>query len=99
MFVNRMIVFQNPERLMEVMPYLEKQGYLEGLLGKSAGILSLTLEEIKERERVIELTGESVIVNGNFNPVFGQTRKLYKEKYGEVIKRVNSDESGYGSHK
>ena len=99
MFVNRMIVFQNPERLMEVMPYLEKQGYLEGLLGKSAGILSLTLEEIKERERVIELTGESVIVNGNFNPVFGQTRKLYKEKYSEVIKRVNSDESGYGSHK
>ena len=46
-----MIVFQNPERLMEVMPYLEKKGYLEGLLGKSASILSLTLDEIKEREK------------------------------------------------
>jgi hypothetical protein len=94
-----MIVFQNPERLKEVMPYLEKQGYLEGLLGKSAGILSLSLDEIKEREKVIEHVGEEIIVNGNFNPMFGQTRKVYKEKYGEVIKQVNSDESGYGSHK
>ena len=99
MFVNRMIVFQNPERLMEVMPYLEKQGYLEELLGKSAGILSLTLDEIKEREKVIESVGEEIIVNGNFNSIFGQTRKVYKEKYGEIIKQVNNGESGYGNHK
>ena len=33
-----------------LLPYLEENGYLEGLLGKSASILSLTLDEIKERE-------------------------------------------------
>ena len=52
---------------------------LEWLLGKSASILSLTLDEIKEREEVIKQNGGSVIVNGSFNSVFGQTRKVFKE--------------------
>ena len=89
-FVNRMIVFQNPERLREVLPYLEKNGYLEGLLGKCAGILSLTLDEIKTREKVVKETGGDVLVNGNFNTIFGQTRKVFNEKYGHLIDQNSS---------
>lgn len=51
-----MIVFQTPERLKEVLPYLE------GLLGKCAGILSLTLDEIKMRERIVKQTGGEVLM-------------------------------------
>ena len=47
------------------------------------------------RERVVKQTGGEVLVNGNFNSVFGQTRKVFNEKYGHLI----SDVSNNVSHK
>ena len=98
-FVNRMIVYQSVDRLKEVLPYLESNGYLEGLLGKSTTILSLTLDEIKLREEVIRRSGEDVLVNGNFNSKFGQTRKVFLEKHSEIISKINNGISTGSNHK
>ena len=98
-FVNRMIVYQSPERLKEVLPYLENNGYMEGLLGKSATILSLTLDEIKLREEVILRSGEETLINGNFNPKFGQTRKIFEQKHSEIISQINNGIGTGSSHK
>ena len=89
-YLDKMILAQSPKRLREVLPYLESNGYLEGLLGGSCGILTFKLDEIKERERVIIECGDEVIPNGKFNSIFGLSRKRYKEKYKDVIERVNN---------
>ena len=52
-----------------------------------------------EREKVIKQCGGDVLVNGNFNPIFGQTRKIFREKYGTVIEQVNEDATPKKSHK
>ena len=94
-----MIVYQSVDRLKEVLPYLESNGYLEGLFGKSTTILSLTLDEIKLREEVIRRSGEDVLVNGNFNSKFGQTRKVFLEKHSEIISKINNGISTGSNHK
>ena len=91
-YVTRMIISQNPERLREVLPYLDEFGYLVGLLNGSAGILSLSLNEIKEREKVVRREGEEVLVNGKFNPTFGQSRKKYKQRHRDIIEIVQGEE-------
>ena len=68
--VQRLIIVQNPDRLKEVLPYFEKHGYLEGLL-KGTLVLSLTLDEFRERESILQSKGEEVLVDGKFNPIFG----------------------------
>ena len=52
--------------------------------------MTFKLDEIKERERVIIECGQEVIPNGKFNSIFGLSRKRYKEKYKDVIERVNN---------
>ena len=98
-YVRRMIVCQNPERIRTILPYFAEQGYIEGLLGKSASVLSFMLDEIKEREEVIKRSGQEVLVNGNFNPIFGQTRKIYNEKHAEVISAIRAEAGVGASHK
>ena len=73
-----------------VLPYLKEKGVLE-ILPQSASILSLTLNEIKEREKFIEYVGENISnQNGTkFNSIFGLSRRKYsqrveKEKNKEV---------------
>lgn len=62
-----------------VLPYLESLGLLPNVI-KSASILTLTLEEIKERQSYIESQGESLVLsNGRFNSIFGMSRANYKK--------------------
>lgn len=87
--VQRLIIVQNPDRLKQVLPYFEEHGYLEGLL-KGTLVLSLTLEEFKERERILQSRGEEVLIDGKFNPIFGLDRKRYNKKFTEEIKTVKA---------
>ena len=90
-FVTKAIVSHKREHLKEVLPYLEESGYLTALLGRSTTILTLSLDEIKEREEVVRREGEEVIVDGSFNITFGHTRKNYLERHADAIAAVRSD--------
>ena len=75
------------KQLQEIMPYLKEKGVLEILIN-SASILTLKLDEVKDREEFILSIGETITTNGKFNSIFGLSRKNYqikKEKY-KVIK-------------
>ena len=90
-FVDRMILSQSPARLREVLPYLEETGNIHALLTGSAGILSLTLDEIKEREEVLRREGEEIIVDGKFHPIFGQSKKKYEKYHGVIVDAIRSE--------
>ena len=57
---------------------------------KGTLVLSLTLEEFKERERILQSRGEEVLIDGKFNPIFGLDRKRYNKKFTEEIKTVKA---------
>ena len=90
-YLERMILAQNPARLKTVLPYLEECGCLESLLVGSCGILTLTQQEIEERMEVVKRSGDSILVDGKFHPIFGQSRKKYEENYSKTIKAVRDD--------
>ena len=74
-----LVINKNVKHLEVVLPYLESLGVLPTII-KSASILTLTLEEIKERQSYIESQGESLVLsNGRFNSVFGMSRANYKK--------------------
>ena len=89
-YLKPLIITKNIKSLKLVLPYLQEKRVLE-VLPKSASILSLTLDEIKEREKFIESIGESVLntYETKFNSIFGLSRKKYaqrveKEKNNQV---------------
>ena len=91
-YVTNVIVSKNYNNLTRVLPYLKENRWLDAIR-KSASILSLTLEEIKERVSMIEKMSESIIItnkNGEkvFNSIFGLPRRKYAEK-------VKSAEKGH----
>ena len=86
-YLTPLIVCKNLKQLEEIMQYLKEKGVLEILIN-SASILTLKLDEIKDREKFILSIGETITTNGKFNSIFGLSRKNYqikKEKY-KVIK-------------
>ena len=86
-YLTSLIVCKNLKQLEELMSYLKEKGVLEILIN-SASILTLKLDEIKDREEFILSIGETITTNGKFNSIFGLSRKNYqikKEKY-KVIK-------------
>ena len=85
-----LIVSKNIKTLEKVLPYLKEKGYLEYIKG-SASILSLTLEQIKEREKFIEEQGESIIdERGKFNSIFGMSKKNYEKRAGKTQEKNES---------
>ena len=79
-----LVVSKNIKTLEKVLPYLKEKGYL-GYIKGSASILSLTLEQIKEREKFIEEQGESIIdERGKFNSIFGMSKKNYEKRAGKT---------------
>ena len=79
-YIVPLIISKNIKQLKEVLPYLKEIGYLE-YVKESASILSLTLEEIKERAQFIEQSGETFVTEkGKFNSIFGMSRKNYQKK-------------------
>ena len=45
--------------------------------------MSLTLDEIKERQAFIESIGEPIVKENKFNSIFGLSRKNYQKKVKE----------------
>ena len=85
-----LIVSKNIKTLEKVLPYLKEKGYL-GYIKGSASILSLTLEQIKEREKFIEEQGESIIdERGKFNSIFGMSKKNYEKRTSKTQEKNES---------
>lgn len=78
-YLTPLIINKNVEHLKNVLPYLESLGVLPYVV-KSASILTLTLEEIKERKDFIESNNDTLVLqNGRFNSVFGLSKANYKK--------------------
>lgn len=89
-YVLPLIVSKNIKNLKEILPYLKEKGYLE-YIKDSASILTLTLEQIKEREHFIEQIGEKFVTeNGKFNSIFGMSKKNYQKKVKAKSKSSSS---------
>ena len=81
-YLTNLIVSKNLKHLQKTLPYLQSIGVLE-TIKTSASILSLTLEEIKERQAFIESIGETIVIDGKFNRIFGMPKKRYQKKVKE----------------
>ena len=78
-YLTPLIINKNVEHLKVVLPYLESLGVLPYVI-KSASILNLTFEEIKERKDFIESNNDTLVLqNGRFNSIFGLSRANYKK--------------------
>ena len=78
-YLTPLIINKNVEHLKNVLPYLESLGVLPYVI-KSASILTLTLDEIKERKDFIESNNDTLVLqNGRFNSIFGLSRAIYKK--------------------
>ena len=78
-YLTPLIISKNVEYLKIVLPYLESLGVLPYVI-KSASILTLTLDEIKERKDFIESNNDTMVLqNGRFNSIFGLSRANYKK--------------------
>ena len=85
-YLTPLIISKNLKNLQKILPYLQSIGVLE-IVKNSASILSLTLEEIQERQSFIERIGEPIVKNGRFNSIFGMSRKRYQKKVKEFTER------------
>ena len=81
-YLTTLIVSKNLKHLQKTLPYLQSIGVLE-TIKTSASILSLTLEEIKERKAFIESIGEPIVKENKFNSIFGMPKKSYPKKVKE----------------
>ena len=81
-YLTPLIVSKNLKHLQKTLPYLQSIGVLE-TIKTSASILSLTLDEIKERQAFIESIGEPIVKENKFNSIFGLSRKNYQKKVKE----------------
>ena len=78
-YLTPLIINKNVEHLKIVLPYLESLGVLPYVV-KSASILTLTLDEIKERKDFVESNNDTLVLqNGRFNSVFGLSKANYKK--------------------
>lgn len=69
-YLTPLIINKNVEHLKNVLPYVVK----------SASILTLTLDEIKERKDFVESNNDTLVLqNGRFNSVFGLSKSNYKK--------------------
>ena len=83
-----LIIIKDVNYIKTVFPYLAEIGVLEYVIN-SASILSLTLDEIKERKQFIESIGESIVLdNGRFNSIFGLSKKNYQNKIKNSSKKL-----------
>ena len=85
-YLTPLIISKNLKNLQKILPYLQSIGVLE-TVKNSASILSLTLEEIQERQAFAEKIGEPIVKDGRFNSIFGLSRKNYQKKVKEFSQK------------
>lgn len=76
-----LIVNKDVKYLEKVFSYLDELGVLP-IVRNSASILTLSLDEIKERKKTISNLGEALVTKKEkFNSVFSMSKKNYELKY------------------
>ena len=84
-FLTGLIINKKVNYLKEVLPYLKSLGLLEHVIS-SASILSLSLDEIRNRKELIEKLDESLVLqSGRFNSIFGLSKKNYNLLKNEIF--------------
>lgn len=62
-------------------------------------MVTLPLDELKEREAVVDALGEEVIVNGRANGIFALSNEKYHDKYKDTISDIKEGQFTGGSKK
>lgn len=89
-YLTNLIVIKSAKGLSRTLPCLDELGVLE-TVKKSASILTLTVEEIKERKKFIDSIGEAMVLeNGRFNVVFGMSKNAYARRVAALSKNNSS---------
>lgn len=89
-YLTNLIVIKSAKGLSRTLPYLDELGVLE-TVKKSASILILAVEEIKERKKFIDSIGEAMVLeNGRFNVVFGMSKNAYARRVAALSKNNSS---------
>lgn len=89
-YLTNLIVIKSAKGLSRTLPYLDELGVLE-TVKKSASILTLAVEEIKERKKFIDSIGEAMVLeNGRFNVVFGMSKNAYARRVAALSKNNSS---------
>ena len=91
-FLKPLIIVKSPLYLQEVFSYLAKYGTLN-IVPDSSSILSLSLEEIKERHEILKLIGSDLVADNKFNSIFSMSRKAYAKKFGKQLELLRKDSS------
>ena len=78
-FLIPQIIIYDKEHLTSVLAYLYGKRELKTVIN-SPSILKLTVTDIVEREILIRQRQEEMVVNGEFNPIFGWSKTKYKEE-------------------
>ena len=86
-YLKPLLIVISPKKLEQVFPYLESLGVLPTVIN-SASILTLSLDEIKERKELLDYLGEPMVVGNRYNSIFGLSRKNYQKKLDEL--NINS---------
>ena len=78
------IIIHNKNHIEAIFGYLQGRKCLH-YLKDNIGILSLSIEEIVERDSFINNIGESFIVEDGINPIFGLSKKRYMDEKERLL--------------
>ena len=85
-YLTSLILSVSINHLKTIFPYLKELGVLEIVINSSS-ILTLTLDEIKERMEYIESINEEIVVEDKFNSIFGLSKKNYLLRKEKLLKK------------
>lgn len=60
-------------------------------------MVNLPLDELKEREAIVDALGEEIIVNGRANGIFSLSNEKYHDKYKDTINAIKEGQFTGGS--
>ena len=78
-YLKPLLIVISTKKIKETFPYLDSLEVLPIVIN-SASILTLSLEEIKERKQVLDYLGEPMVVGNRYNSIFGLSKKNYQKK-------------------
>jgi len=88
-YLEPLILSKSAKHLSQVFPYLDSLGVLPIVLN-SGSILTLTVNEIKERKSVLDKLGLPLIKGQRFHPIFGLSKKNYRARLTQLNLELTS---------
>lgn len=89
-FVVPLIIINPKNHLEQVLPILEKEGYIN-IVKTSASILKLKYVELISRINYIKQSGYDIVEKDKFNSIFGMKEKALKKNYGITEKYLEEN--------